>query len=414
MSGPAFDLALATAVTGAAALMTARRSLRAGLALLVLYALQAACLAWASRTIDDAPWSGGARLTFLAAMLLVLGHRLATYVFPRPPAPRDRLLTPLVHVAQAWLFLELAAWPVRRLVFPASASIDAWALGAPAAFAVLALAWTHRRPVTTRQRVAVPALRSPLRVVQLSDLHLGPYLPDSRLAWLADRVSAERADLIALTGDFLTLRTLHDWAPVLRFAEKLHAPQGVVACLGNHDVPVADGLTATLQSCGVTVLRDEVVWLRRGSRTRTAVAGLDWRAGHGARDGYAAAFARVCREAGPDGPAVVLCHQPAVFDLAPPAFGGIMLAGHLHGGQVGLRWGAQGGSLLRLFGLYDQGLFARGRRRLYSHRGTGVYGFPLRIGVPAEIAVLDLVPDVAAAPAPAPFAEAAAGAARAW
>lgn len=392
MSGPAFDLALAIAVIAAAAIMGARRSLRAGLVLLVLYAAQAACLAWASRTIGSAPWSGGARLAILAAVLLVLWHRLATYVFPRPPAPRDRVVTPLAHVAQAWLFLELAVWPARMLVFPASPSIDVWALGAPAVFAVLALARTHRRPVTTRQRVTVPALRSPLRIVQLSDLHLGPYLPDSRLAWLADRVAAERADLIALTGDFLTLRTLHDWTPVLRFASQLHAPEGIVACLGNHDVPVADGLTTTLRSCGVTVLRDDVVWLR-GCDTPTAVAGLDWRAGHGARDEYAAAFARICREAGPDGPAVVLCHQPSVFDLAPPEFAGIMLAGHLHGGQIGLRWGAHGRSLLRLFGLYDQGLFARGRRRLYSHRGTGVYGFPLRLGVPAEIAVLDLVPD---------------------
>lgn len=48
--------------------------------------------------------------------------------------------------------------------------------------------------------------------------------------------------------------------------------------------------------------------------------------------------------------------------------------------------------------MYDQGLFVRGRARLYSHRGTGVYGFPLRIGVPFEIAVLDLVPDDTAAP----------------
>ena len=42
--------------------------------------------------------------------------------------------------------------------------------------------------------------------------------------------------------------------------------------------------------------------------------------------------------------------------------------------------------------MYDQGLFVCGKAKLYSHRGTGVYGFPLRLGVPAEIAVLDLVP----------------------
>ena len=73
-----------------------------------------------------------------------------------------------------------------------------------------------------------------------------------------------------------------------------------------------------------------------------------------------------------------------------------MLAGHLHGGQIGVFWRGRGVSVLRPFGLYDQGLFARGAARLYSHRGTGLYGFPLRLGVPAEIAVLDLVPERAA------------------
>lgn len=404
MTAPVFDLALAVAVVVAAVVMATRRSPRAGLAVLGLYGVQAACLVWASRTVDGASWSGPARLAGLAAVLLVLWHRLATYAFPRPPAPRDRLITPLVHVAQAWLFLELLIWPVRMLALPASTSTDALALAAPAAFAAVALARTHRRPVVTTHRVELAGLRSPLSVVHLSDLHLGPYLSDARLEWLADRVLAARPDLIALTGDFLTLRTLHAWDPVLRFAGRLHAPCGVVACLGNHDMPVAERLSASLESHGVTVLRDALVRLHRDGHPPVAVAGLDWRSGPRARADYAAAFADLCRAAGPDGPAVVLCHQPSVFDLAPPEFAGIMLAGHLHGGQIGFRWGGRGASLLRLAGFYDQGLFAHGRRRLYSHRGTGVYGFPLRIGVPPEIAVLDLRPDDAGSPARPPVA----------
>jgi len=399
MTPPAFDLAVAVAVTAAALLMSVRRSLLAGVAVLGLYGVQAACLVWISRSFDGASWSGAARVVCLAALLLVLWHRLATYTFPRPPAPRDRVVTPFVHLAQAWLFLLVVVWPVRWLLLPAGVSADAWTLLASAAFAAVALGRTHRLPVTTRHRVMLPAVTSPLRVVQLSDLHLGPYLPPSRLTWLAGRVADERPDLIALTGDFLTLRTLHDWTALLDFATALRAPLGVVACLGNHDVPVAEHLVSSLRAREVTVLRDAVVWLGTNTATPVAVAGLDWRAGSDARAGYADAFARVCREAGPGGPAVVLCHQPAVFDLAPDGFGGLMLAGHLHGGQIGLRWRGRGASLLRLFGCYDQGLFVRGRRRLYSHRGTGVYGFPLRIGVPPEIAVLDLVPEAAGTPA---------------
>lgn len=394
MSASAFETAAVAAVLVASAVLTSRRSLRSGLVLLGLYGVQAGCLIWVSRAIDDAPWSSFARVIFLTAMLAVLSHRIATYAFPRQPAARDRIIVPLVHVGQAWLVLVLVLWPIRALALPASSSLDAWVLGAPLVLAVVGLAWTHRPPRITRHRVALRSLGRPLRVIHLSDLHLGPYLPESRLSWLADAVSREGGDLIAITGDFLTLRAQQDWAPILRFVERLHAPEGVYACLGNHDVEVAEELSATLRASGVTVLRDEVAWLQsRDGRAPVAVAGLDWRSGRGQQRAYADAFEALCNAVGQEGPAVVLCHQPSAFRVAPPAFGGIVLAGHLHGGQVGISWRGRGVSLLRLFGMYDQGLFARGTAWLYSHRGTGVYGFPMRVGVSSEIAVLSLVPE---------------------
>lgn len=394
MSARAFEIAAAAAVLLAAAVLTSRRSLRSGLALLALYGAQAGCLIWASRTIDAAPWSSWSRVMFLTILVVVLSHRIATYAFPRPPVARDRIIVPLVHVGQAWLAFELVLWPIRVLVLPRSSSLDAWVLGVPLALSVIGLAWTHRQPRITRLQVSLRSLGRPLRVIHLSDLHLGPYLPESRLSWLAGAVSQEGGDVIAITGDFLTLRTQHDWRPILRFVERLDAPEGVYACLGNHDVEVADELSATLRASGVTVLRDEVAWLRsRDGADPIAVAGLDWRSGRGQQRAYADAFETLCSAAGQKGPAVVLCHQPSAFRVAPPAFGGIVLAGHLHGGQVGISWRGRGMSLLRLFGMYDQGLFVRGKAWLYSHRGTGVYGFPMRMGVPSEIAVLSLVPD---------------------
>ena len=394
MTARAFEIAAVAAVLLAASVLASRRSFRSGLVLFGLYAAQTGCLIWASRTIGAAAWSSVARLMFLSALLAVLSHRVATYAFPRPPAARDRFVVPLVHVAQAWLVLSLVLWPIRALAWPASSPVDAWVLVTPLVFSAAALAWTHRQPRITRLRVVLRSLRRPLRVIHLSDLHLGPYLPESRLSWLADVVSRERGDLVAITGDFLTLRAQQDWAPILRFVERLRAPEGVYACLGNHDVEVADELSATLRASGVTVLRDEVAWLQgRDGRAPVAVAGLDWRSGRGQQRAYRHAFAMLCDAVGPEGPSVVLSHQPSTFRAAPPAFAGIVLAGHLHGGQVGISWAGRGVSILRLFGMYDQGLFARGKAWLYSHRGTGLYGFPMRMGVPAEIAVLSLVPE---------------------
>lgn len=394
MSARAFEIAAIAAVLLAAAVLISRRSLRSGLALLGLYGVQAGCLIWASRTIEAAPWSAAARVAFLTVLLAVLSHRVATYAFPRQPAARDRVIVPLVHVGQAWLALMLVLWPIRALAMPASSSLDAWVLGAPLALSAIGLVWTHRQPRITRLRVGLRSLGRPLRVIHLSDLHLGPYLPESRLSWLAEAVSREAGDVVAITGDFLTLRAQQDWRPILRFVERLHAPEGVYACLGNHDVEVADELSATLRASGVTVLRDQVAWLHgRNGCGPVAVAGLEWRSGRGQQHAYARAFETVCNAGGREGPAVVLCHQPSAFRVAPPAFAGIVLAGHLHGGQVGISWRGRGVSLLRLFGMYDQGLFARGKAWLYSHRGTGVYGFPMRMGVPSEIAVLELVPE---------------------
>ncbi len=72
------------------------------------------------------------------------------------------------------------------------------------------------------------------------------------------------------------------------------------------------------------------------------------------------------------------------------AQGDLVLSGHTHGGQVGLVSLGLSWTFLRLFGIRipDHGFWARGRDRMYVHRGTGHYGFPLRLGVPSEESVL--------------------------
>ena len=67
----------------------------------------------------------------------------------------------------------------------------------------------------------------------------------------------------------------------------------------------------------------------------------------------------------------------------------LALSGHTHGGQVGLVSLGLPYTMMRAFvRMPDHGLWARGTDRLYVHRGTGHYGFPLRLGVPAEESVL--------------------------
>jgi hypothetical protein len=66
-----------------------------------------------------------------------------------------------------------------------------------------------------------------------------------------------------------------------------------------------------------------------------------------------------------------------------------VLSGHTHGGQVGLLWLGLPHTMLSAFSsIPDHGLWSRGSDLLYVHRGTGHYGFPIRVGVPPEESVL--------------------------
>ncbi len=87
---------------------------------------------------------------------------------------------------------------------------------------------------------------------------------------------------------------------------------------------------------------------------------------------------------------IVLLHDPGAFRHLPAGHGDLVLSGHTHGGQVGLLSLGLEWTFLRLFGdrIPDHGFWARGTDRMWIHRGTGHYGFPLRLGVPAEESVL--------------------------
>ncbi len=267
------------------------------------------------------------------------------------------------------------------------------AAGVPLVITAVALLTTHRvRRV--REQVPLAGLTAPLRVVQLSDIHVSHHMDDARLARLARDVNAEGADILVMTGDFVTLQSEHDYTPLLRFVAELERPpMGIFACLGNHDLGIAAPLTRDLEAAGVRMLRDagETVTTPRGDAVRVAGLGFFWRR---RRARYAAAFAQAAGEG--DAPVLLLCHDPAAFDYLPADWRGIMFAGHLHGGQIGLTSLGLRLSVLTPLGMYDQGLYHRGEHWLYSHRGTGLYGFPARLGVPAEVAVLDLVPEAEA------------------
>lgn len=227
----------------------------------------------------------------------------------------------------------------------------------------------------------------PLRIVQITDPHLGPFMSVARLRRIAEDAVRSNPDLVVLTGDFLTMEA-HDDPSLLRDAlEPLRVMHGrVFACLGNHDHEALDHVRQALAHNDVRLLVDEACTVSTEAGL-VQLVGTDfmWR-------DRGAHLARVCAE-NPrleDATRVFLVHDPGAFRHLPEGEADLVLSGHTHGGQVGLVSLGLQWTFIRAFvkGLPDHGYWGRGRDRLYVHRGTGHYGFPLRLGVPAEQSVL--------------------------
>jgi predicted MPP superfamily phosphohydrolase len=240
-----------------------------------------------------------------------------------------------------------------------------------------------RRHAPLPQRVA-----RPLKVVQITDPHLGPFMSVERLKRICERAVARQPDLVVLTGDFLTMES-HAHPELLATAlSPLRALEGrTFACLGNHDHEALPTVERALAQNGVRLLVDEATEVQTDAG-RVQILGLDFvwrkRAEHLGR--VTAAYPRK-----PGLLRLLLLHDPGAFRHLPEGEADLVLSGHTHGGQVGLVSLGLPYTMMRAFvKMPDHGLWARGVDRLYVHRGTGHYGFPLRLGVPSEESLLQV------------------------
>jgi predicted MPP superfamily phosphohydrolase len=248
-----------------------------------------------------------------------------------------------------------------------------------------------RRHAAGTQRVA-----RPLRLVQITDPHLGPFMSVKRLKRIAERAVKRSPDIILLTGDFLTMESQSTPELLAEALSPLRELSGrTFACLGNHDHETLGLVRQALRDAGVKLLVDEATVVDTPAG-KVQIVGFDfvWRE-------RAEHLARVTAE-NPRLPGVMrllLLHDPGAFKHLPAGEGDLVLSGHTHGGQVGLVSLGLPWTAMRAFvSAPDHGLWARGVDRLYVHRGTGHYGFPLRLGVPSEESLLN----VHLVPAPSP------------
>jgi predicted MPP superfamily phosphohydrolase len=284
----------------------------------------------------------------------------------------------------------LAGWLVGPLVLLAGklAGFSFW--NRVLAASVLSLAagvralWPHPRVV--RRTVTIPGLPAAFdryRVVQLSDVHCGPWTPASRVSAWVQRINGLRPDLVAVTGDLITTGNQYV-SGVTEALGGLRARDGVYACMGNHDY-FTDGeaFASALGGAGLTVLRNRGLAIERNG-SRIYVAGVDdtW--------SNRADVPAALDERPHDVPTVLLAHDPLLFLEAASRGVELTLSGHTHGGQIAVPGLARRLNLARLLTPFTVGLYRLGRSTLYVSRGAGTTGPPIRLGAPSEIAVLTL------------------------
>ena len=301
-------------------------------------------------------------LSFIAALVLesTVGNRLTGVLFT--------LAT--VWLGLCWLLLWiLFVQQILALMLPAPQRL--WAIGVCGlAFGLALYAAVNARTITIR-REQIPRL--PLKIAQLSDVHIGSIGP----ATLADIITATNAlkpDVILITGDLFDNANSKTRA-IAPQLNALAAP--VLFTSGNHEVYTGyDNVRQMLAATPVRWLRNETVEFN-GIR----IIGVD--------NSYGTKLLQSVLDRTPSSPTFTLLmnHQPTGFDVAARHGIGLTLSGHVHNGQI---WPFN--YFVGLFYPYLKGLHETAGAFLNVSTGTGIWGPPMRLGSHSEIVFLEPMP----------------------
>ncbi len=271
------------------------------------------------------------------------------------------------------LFLSRVAATSALAVGGGVASFGTWRAFAPPAITEVPI-----------KLLGLPKALDGFTIVQLSDIHVGAIIQEKFLDQLVATANSAKPDLVAITGDLV------DGSPdaVGRYVARLRNLQsryGTHFVSGNHDYYAGwEEWSRELEGLDFEVLRNRTVTIGDTSASFDLIGVDDW----GSRwqpNGYDLEAAVKGRD--PERAAVLLCHQPNGLELAAAKKIGLQLSGHTHGGQLfpanligqGI-WGDRNAGLSTVDGL-----------QVYTSRGCGFVGPPMRVAAPPEIVKIILI-----------------------
>lgn len=288
----------------------------------------------------------------------------------------------------AWRALAMAVKPAHSPARRQFLNVSGAALFAAPAAAVGYGVFVERMNIRLReQNIAIPGLADDLvglRIVQLTDIHLSPFLSERELARCVAMANETNAHLALVTGDMISvIRDPLDTC--LKHLAGLHSEAGIFGCLGNHEVyaNAEDYAAEHGARLGIRYLRLESARLKFGG-TVMNLAGVDYQRFHAP---YLEGAEKLVE---PGMFNVLLSHNPDVFPVAVRQGYDLTIAGHTHGGQVRMEILREDLNIARFFTPYVDGLYRDGGKTIFVSRGIGTIGLPARLGAPPEVALLRL------------------------
>jgi predicted MPP superfamily phosphohydrolase len=225
-----------------------------------------------------------------------------------------------------------------------------------------------------------------LRILQLSDIHMGAFLNERELAKVVDAGMEQRAHLAVVTGDLISMSG-DPLDACIRQLARIKTDAGTFGCMGNHEryAQAEDYCEEAAARAGIRFLRKEAQILRFGGSTLN-LAGVDHQSRHGGRE-YLTAVGNLTQ---PNAFNLLLSHNPDVLPVAARQGWDLMLSGHTHGGQINVEFLDQSITPARFLTPYIYGAYREQNTAAYVTRGIGSIGVPARIGAPPEITILRL------------------------
>jgi predicted MPP superfamily phosphohydrolase len=223
-----------------------------------------------------------------------------------------------------------------------------------------------------------------LRIAQITDIHLSPFLSEKDFARAIDMANETKPHLTLVTGDLIT-RLGDPLDACLRQLARLRADAGVLGCLGNHEIYCnnEDYVTEQGARIGIDFLRSRSRVLRFGDASIN-FGGVDYQK---FGQPYLVGTEHMMR---PGMINVLLSHNPDVFRMAASQGYDLTIAGHTHGGQVNMEILHKDLNVALFYTPYVRGLYREGKSTVYVSSGIGTIAVPVRVGAPAEVAVLRL------------------------